>query len=138
MNSHFVSTKFKGGMAFETQINEHIVKTDAGIADGGKNEAPGPKRLMLASLAGCTGIDIVSILNKMKVSFSDFTIDTEATLSETHPKTYVHVKVIYSIKIAEIERQKMVKAVNLSEEKYCGVMAMFKTFAKVETEIVYL
>jgi putative redox protein len=138
MNTHFVSTVFKGGMAFTSHIKEHSLVTDTIAADGGNNEGPGPKRLMLVSLAGCTGIDVVGILNKMKVIFSDLSIDTEATLSETHPKTYIHVKVLYKIRIAEENRAKMEKAVHLSEDKYCGVMAMFKTFAKLETEIIYL
>lgn len=138
MTTHFVSTRNNEGMVFSSTINDHTLTTDAGIADGGNNEGPGPKRLMLASLAGCTGIDIVSILNKMKVVFSDLQIETEGTLSEEHPKIYNHVKVVYKIKMAEEDKVKMEKAVRLSEDKYCGVMAMFKSFAKVETEILYL
>jgi putative redox protein len=138
MDTHFVSTSFLGGRVFDSEINGHHVTTDAVIADGGNNEGPGPKRLMLASLAGCTGIDIVSILDKMKASYSQLVIDVQASLSEDHPKIYTHVKVVYKIKIAEADQNKMAKAVNLSEEKYCGVMAMFKHFAKVETEIEYL
>jgi len=138
MDTHFVSSRHKSGMAFTSTIDEHTILTDTGNDNGGNNEGPGPKRLMLASLAGCTGIDVVSILNKMKVEFSELSIDTEATLTENPPKTYNHVKVTYKIKIAEENRAKMEKAVHLSEDKYCGVMAMFKTFAKVETEIVYL
>ena len=138
MDTHFVSSRHNSGMAFTSTINEHSILTDTGNDNGGNNEGPGPKRLMLVSLAGCTGIDIVTILNKMKVEFSELSIDTEATLTENTPKTYSHVKVTYKIKIAEESRTKMEKAVHLSEDKYCGVMAMFKTFAKVETEIVYL
>lgn len=138
MDTHFVSTTQKENKSFVSTINEHELLTDAGIADGGTNEGPGPKRLMLASLAGCTGIDIVSILNKMKVVFSDLRIDTEGTLSEEHPRIYSHVKIIYKIKMAEEDQIKMEKAVRLSEDKYCGVMAMFKAFAKLETEIQYL
>ena len=138
MNTHFVSTKFNEGRAFTSSINEHTILTDAGIDDGGENKGPGPKRLMLVSLAGCTGIDIASILHKMKVTFSDLSIDTEATLTSEVPKTYNHVKLTYKIKIAEEDRPKMEKAVHLSEDKYCGVMAMFRAFAKIETEIIYL
>ena len=138
MTTHLVSSTHKGGMAFSANINEHLLVTDTVMADGGNNEGPGPKRLMLASLAGCTGIDIVSILNKMKVAFSQLSIDTEGTLSEELPKIYTHVKITFKIKIAEADRPKMEKAVHLSEDKYCGVMAMFKKFAEMETEIVYL
>lgn len=138
MDTHLVRTNFTGGMAFTAHIGDHSLVTDTIPENGGNDEGPGPKRLMLASLAGCTGIDVVGILNKMKVVFSDLSIETKGTLSETHPKTYVRVKLTYRIKLAESDQVKMAKAVHLSEDKYCGVMAMFKTFAKMETEIIYL
>ncbi len=138
MDTHFISSRHTEGMAFLSSINEHEVLTDSGTDNGGNDEGPGPKRMMLVALAGCTGIDVVSILDKMKVSFSDLSIDTEATLGDEHPKMYKQVKVTYKIKLAEADRVKMEKAVQLSVEKYCGVMAMFKTFAAVETIIVYL
>lgn len=93
---------------------------------------------MLASLAGCTGIDVVSILNKMKVTFSDFSIDVSAGLTEEHPKIYRDVHITYKIKVNEADRPKMEKAVNLSKERYCGVSAMFSSFTKVESAIIYL
>lgn len=135
---HTVNTVFNGGMAFSADIDDHIVVMDAGHDDGGINSGPSPKRLMLASLAGCTGIDIVSILDKMKVAYTDFSITVNAHVTEEHPKVYDHVKITYTIKLPEAEQPKMVKAVNLSQDKYCGVSAMFRAFAKVETHIVYL
>ena len=112
--------------------------TDTTADGGGNDEGPSPKRLMLASLAGCTGIDVVSILNKMKTPFSDLSIDITASLTDEHPKIYKAVKITYKIKLADADRSKMEKAVKLSEEKYCGVSAMFRAFATVEHEIVYL
>jgi putative redox protein len=138
MSTHSIHSSFSGGMAFKTSINGHDVLTDTTEDDGGSNSGPGPKRLMLTALSGCTGIDIVSILNKMKVSFSDFSIDIEATLSEEHPKIYEQVKLTYSIRLAESDQAKMEKAVKLSQEKYCGVYAMFSAFAKMETAIWFL
>ncbi len=138
MNIQKVTAKFNSGMDFSHLINQHEFHTDGSVADGGQDSAPGPKRLMLSSLAGCTGIDIVSILNKLKVNFSDFSLEVAAELTDEHPKIYDKVTVIYRIKLAEEDQQKMVKAVNLSVEKYCGVMAMFKKFAEVTTEIEYL
>ena len=135
---HTVSTNFISGMAFTADVNGHNIQMDAGELDGGEDSGASPKRLMLASLAGCTGIDIVSILNKMKVSFSNFTVDINATLTDEHPKIYKDVHMIYSIQLAENEQDKMRKAVKLSQEKYCGVYAMFSAFATIETEIVFL
>ena len=138
MTTHSVSTSFIEGMAFTANINGHEVVMDTTADDGGKDSGPSPKRLMLASLSGCTGIDIVSILNKMKVGFSNFSIEIHAALSNEHPKIYNHVKITYKIKLAEEDKPKMIKAVSLSQEKYCGVYAMFSSFAKMDTEIDYL
>lgn len=86
MTTHLVTTVFNDHMAFTAEINGHKVLMDTTAEDGGEDSGPSPKRMMLASLAGCTGIDIVSILNKMKVEFSDLTIAVHAALSTEHPK----------------------------------------------------
>lgn len=138
MTTHLVTTTFNTNMAFTADINGHKVLMDTIADDGGEDSGPSPKKLMLASLAGCTGIDIVSILNKMKVEFTDFSIGVHAALSAEHPKIYNYVKITYKIKVAEENKSKMIKAVSLSTETYCGVFAMFKTFAKMDTEIDYL
>ena len=138
MDTHHINSVFTHGMAFNASINGHTVVTDTTADGGGNDEGPSPKRLMLASLAGCTGIDVVSILNKMKTPFSDLSIDITASLTDEHPKIYKEVKITYKIKLADADRSKMEKAVKLSEEKYCGVSAMFRAFASVEHEIVYL
>ena len=135
--SHHVSTGFNGGISFTADINGHKIIMDT-ADEGGHNLGPSPKKLMLASLSGCTGIDVVSILNKMKVPFSEFSIDTDASLTDNHPKIYKKVTITYKIRIDEKDRHKMQKAVRLSKEKYCGVNAMFTAFAKVESEIIYL
>ena len=101
MTTHSVTTLFNAPMAFTASIDGHDVKMDATADDGGEDSGPSPKRLMLASLAGCTGIDIVSILNKMKVGFSDFSINVHAALSAEHPKIYNLVKITYKIKLAD-------------------------------------
>jgi putative redox protein len=138
MDTHIVSTSFAGGMAFDADIDTHIVRMDVGEADGGLHSGPSPKKMMLASLAGCTGVDIVSILNKMRIPFTDLRIDTEGWLSETQPRIYQRIKINYYIRIAEASRPKMGRAVQLSADTSCGVMAMFRAFAKIETAIIYL
>ena len=138
MITHSVNTVFNEGMSFTADINGHKVRMDTTVDDDGQDSGPSPKRLMLASLAGCTGMDIVSILNKMKVPFSDFSIDVHASVTNEHPKTYNLVKMRYTIKVAEEDKVKMGKAVALSQEKYCGVSAMFRAFAKLDTEIDFL
>src|SRR6187397_1224173 len=106
MEPHKVITRFEGGMSFVATINQHRVSMDVSAIEGGSDSAPSPKRMMLASLAGCTGIDVVTILNKMRVEFSDFSIETEAKVAETYPKIYTEVKITYSIRLKESDRPK--------------------------------
>lgn len=94
-----------------------------------------PKALMLSSLAGCSGLDVVSLLEKMRAEVAEFYIEVTGELTEEHPKYYNKVKVDYHFKDTNLQPDKIKKAVNLSIEKYCGVMEMFRRFAAVETDI---
>jgi putative redox protein len=138
MITHNVTTVFSGGMSFTSDVYGHKILMDTTADDGGADSGPSPKRMMLASLAGCTGMDVVMILDKMKVTFSDLSINVHASLTNNHPKYYDLVKITYKIKMAEEDKPKMGKAVALSHEKYCGVSAMFRQFAKVDSEIDFL
>ncbi len=137
MASHNITSVFKSGMAFTTELNGHNILIDLDAADNGNNEGPRPKALMLVSLAGCTGVDVVMILNKMRVEFSGFSIEVNGELTDSEPKIYHTVKIIYRIKVKKENESKVEKAVDLSQNKYCGVSAMFKAFAKLETEIKF-
>jgi putative redox protein len=133
-----INAVFKDGMNFTADVNGHSIEIDTGEAGGGKNIGTRPKILMLASLAGCTGLDVVSILKKMRVDFSDLSIKVDGRLTETEPKVYDEVVVHYTIKVDKMDESKVEKAVNLSQEKYCGVTKMFEAFAKVSSKIHYL
>ena len=82
-------------------------------------------------------IDIVSILEKMKVELNDFKINTIGSLTQEHPKYYNKVSVEYHFYGEQLDKEKINKAVNLSITKYCGVMEMFRSFAEITTEIHY-
>ncbi|MEO5650557.1 MAG: OsmC family protein [Ginsengibacter sp.] len=133
-----INAVFKSGMNFTVDINGHKLEIDTDEAGGGNNTGTRPKVLMLASLAGCTGFDIVSILNKMRVKFSEFSIKVDGHLTEAEPKTYDEVVINYTIKVNKADEFKVEKAVKLSKEKYCGVSKMFESFAKVGFKIIYL
>lgn len=138
MADHVVTTRFEGGMTFKSELDNHIITIDTPQKDGGNDGGPRPKKLMLSSLAGCTGIDVVSTLNKMRVEFSNFSMDIEANLSETTPKTYTWVKITYRISVKDEDMDKVKRAVKMSKEQYCGVSAMFEKFAELEYEVVFL
>ncbi|MDG1226473.1 MAG: OsmC family protein [Polaribacter sp.] len=136
MATNIVSTTWKENMQFESDNPSDISLTmDAGEESGGEGKGYRPKALMLSSLAGCSGLDVVSLLKKMHAEVSEFRIDITAELTEDHPKFYDKVKVDYHFSDAELQPKKIQKAVNLSVTKYCGVMEMFRQFAEVEIEI---
>ena len=124
------------GMAFESEVNGHKIVIDAVEEVGGKNRGPRPKPLMLLALAGCTGMDVVSILKKMRVELKDFSVEVEANSTEEHPKHYNEMKVIYKFWGEDLPLEKLEKAVNLSEERYCGVSAVYKKYVKMSYEIL--
>ena len=92
---------------------------------------------MLSSLAGCSGLDVASLMKKMKLEVDEFTIETIANLTDEHPKFYDKVVVEYHFHGSNLKEDKLQKAVDLSIEKYCGVMEMFRQFAELEIKTVF-
>jgi len=136
MATNLVTTTWKENMQFESDNPSGISLTmDAGEENGGEGKGYRPKALMLSSLAGCSGLDVVSLLKKMHAEVAEFRIDVTAELTDEHPKFYNKVKVDYHFSDSELQPKKIQKAVNLSVTKYCGVMEMFRQFADVEIEI---
>jgi putative redox protein len=135
MTKEQVKIKWLENMAFSAEVNGHEMILDAADKVGGKNRGPRPKPLMLAALAGCTGMDVVSILKKMRVDLDDFNVYVEGDLTEEHPKQYAQMHVIYEFKGKNLPEEKLLKAVNLSEERYCGVSAMYRKAFGITSEI---
>jgi len=133
--THKVETAWKGNMKFDALVSGHHVIMDALPEVGGENSGPRPKELMLASLAGCTGMDVISILKKMKVNVESFNITTEADVTDEHPKHYSKMHVTYVFKGANLEPEKLKKAVELSQERYCGVSAAYRKAMQLTYEI---
>lgn len=128
-------------MAFEWEVNGHKVIIDAKEDSGGENRGPQPKAFMLASLGGCTAMDIIFILTRMRLIdyIEDFNVQVSGDLTEEHPKHFIkmHVKYIFTPKEGkELPMDKLEKAVSLSEEKYCGVSAVYTKALELTSEIV--
>jgi putative redox protein len=123
-------------MAFEASVNNHKIVLDAAEAVGGKDCGPRPKPLMLVALGGCTGMDVVSMLKKMRVEFDELNIEVEGELTDEHPKVYHTITIYYIFKGENLPMDKLEKAVNLSQERYCGVTAMLQKAAKIEHKII--
>ena len=135
MATEQVKVKWLENMAFEAEVNGHKIIIDAAEPVGGENRGPRPKPLMLVALAGCTGMDVVSILKKMRVEVEAFNVVVEGDLTEEHPKQFTQMRVIYEFKGKDLPMDKLEKAINLSEERYCGVSAMYRKVIGITTEI---
>ena len=130
-----VSTRWLEDMSFESEIDGHKIIIDAKPEVGGKDRGPRPKQMMLAALGGCTSMDVLSILNKMRVDFKSLNVVVEGELSEEHPKRFLKMHVIYEVEGENLPLDKIQKAVKLSEEKYCGVSAVYKEVLEMTSEI---
>ncbi len=135
MKKNRMTTRWKGNLAFSSQLEGHEVLTDASEVHGGDNSAPSPKPLMAVALAGCTGIDVVSILKKMRVEVEDCTIVIESEQTEEIPSVYKSMHIIYDFKGKDLDFDKLKRAVELSQDKYCGVSAMYKKIMDITWEI---
>jgi putative redox protein len=132
-----VNTIWKNKMAFDSHVDNHTIRIDTG-GEIGDDSGPSPKKLLLSSLAGCTGMDVVSLLKKMRVLITGFEIDIEADLTEEHPKVYSEIRLVYRFFGEELNKEKVEKSVRLSQEKYCGVSAMLKKNCPVNYRIEYV
>jgi len=122
-------------LAFETELSGHKIILDAEEDVGGKDRGPRPKPLMMVSLAGCTGMDVISILKKMKVDIKKFNVKIEAMVTEEHPKHYSRMHIIYEFWGNDLPMEKLEKAVVLSQERYCGVSYLYRKVIDLTYEI---
>ena len=133
-----IELSWKGQMLFDSVAHEGNVMIDAAEESGGQGKGLRPKALMLTSLAGCSAMDVVSLLKKMRAEVDDFKIEVVANLTEEHPKHFDKVHVIYRFFGSDLKKDKIEKAVNLSVDRYCGVFEMFRQFSNITHEIVYI
>ena len=136
MKAKRITTTFIEKMAFSQEMDGHKIIIDADEKVGGENKGPQPKPFMQAALGGCTAMDVISILRKMRVELADFKVHVEGEITEEHPKHYSSMHVIYEFTGKDLPIAKLEKAINLSEDRYCGVSATYKKVMKLTHEIV--
>lgn len=127
------STTWKHDQAFESRLEENVF-----TIDGNRKEGPNPKALLLSAIAACSGIDVVDILTKMRISFSDLAIDVETEQTTEHPRVFKDIWITYKLKTGEENEDKVKKAIDLSLEKYCGVSAMLKKNSPIHYKLELL
>lgn len=121
-----------GGMRFEaaTASGHRVVMDSTDIAGGG-NGGPSPMELVLVGLAGCTGMDVISILRKMRQDVIAYSVAVRGTQAEEHPRVYTAVTVEHSIRGRNLNPDLVRRAVELSETRYCPVGAMLGKTAHI-------
>jgi len=130
-----VVTKWVGNMVFDAEVSGHHILMDADPEWGGEDKGSRPKPLLMAALAGCSGLDVVSILKKMQVENYQFEIETNAESTSEHPIVYHTITAKFKFVGENLPEDKIIKAVTLSTERYCGVNAMLKKAANVIVKI---
>jgi len=131
-----VNVLLKGKMAFEVEVSGHKIIIDAEENVGGEDMGPRPKPLMLAALGGCTAMDVVSILRKMRVNFETVNVKVDGELTEEHPKHFYKIHITYEFTGRDLPLEKLEKAINLSQDRYCGVSYSYMKAMEITYEIV--
>lgn len=135
-----IHTDWLGDMVFETDAGGHKIKMDAEEQFGGQQKGPRPKLLVLSALSGCTAMDVISILRKMKVEVDAFRIHVSGDKTEEHPRRYKGIHISYEFLGKDFAGNteilsKISHAVELSLDKYCGTAAMLKMACELTHEI---
>ena len=126
---------WKSGMAFDASLDGFHFTIDAKPEHGGNGEGPSPKGLVLSALAGCTAMDVVSILQKMRQDLHGLVVTADGTLAEEHPKRFTAMVLRYAITGENLDLEKIKRAVSLSQERYCGVYATLAPSVAMSTVI---
>jgi len=130
-----LNLKWIENLAFEAAIDGHKIIVDAKPEVGGSDKGPPPKPLMMLALAGCTGIDVASLLKKMRVEVDEFNVKIEGDITEEHPKHFTGMHIIYEFKGKDLPPDKLERAVELSQNRYCGVTESYRKAMKLTYEI---
>lgn len=125
-----------GALSFEIKQDSFTYTVDASPGSGGEGKGPTPKGLLLGGLIGCTGMDVADILRKMKQSYRSFELTASADQTSEEPKVFKTITLVYTIHGDDVDPDKVVKAVRLSQDKYCGVSAMLRKNSPIDIKIV--
>jgi putative redox protein len=129
------SIQWTGGMQFDANVNGHQLILDTTPEFGGNEKGTSPKPLLLTSLAGCTGMDVVSLLVKMRVENYQLRIDVEGEQTEDYPVIYHTIHLHYYFTGNNVPKNFILRAIELSQTRYCGVYAMLSKSSRILTKV---
>jgi len=120
------------GMRFDAVSGTgHHVILDAAEHSGGHNEGFRPMELLLVGLAGCTGMDVISILRKMRQEVAGYQVHVQGVRAQGHPMVFVEITVEHIVTGHHLQPEALARAIELSKERYCGAGAMLGKVARL-------
>jgi len=125
------SVTWQDGTSFTGTANSGFT-LETGTNAAGNKIGSSPMELLLISLAGCTAMDVISILQKKRQAVTDFQVHVEGDRADDHPKIYTHLRVHYVVRGRDISPDAVERAIALSTDKYCSVSAMLNKAATME------
>ena len=135
MATHSIKTVWRENNIFDTELDGHTVTIDLAKEAGGDDAGPRPKKLVLTAASGCTGLDVVEIIKKMRIDVKSFNVSIDAELTTEYPITYTSMNVVYEFEGDNLPKEKLERACKLSFDNYCGVMALIKKAILVTYEV---
>lgn len=118
---------YTGKYKFEANNNRnHITKFSSKGIEGGDENSATPMEIMLQSVAACSGIDVVSILEKKRKNIKNLEVEITGERRKEHPQIFIKAHLHYKLKSDNAELKDLERSVELSQDKYCGASAMFK------------
>ncbi len=138
MTTHHSRVDWKHDLTFDAHQNEQTFTLASSTV--GEDAEPGisPKNMLLTALAGCTGMDVASLLTKMRVPFTSLRVCVDAELTDAHPRVYRNIHVIYEVGATEDHRAQIERAVGMSVDTYCGVYAMLRKGSEITHKLVLI
>lgn len=131
-----VSVRHIKGMHFQGEGSSKVLTNmDASVTAGGTGHGASPMELVLMAIAGCSGMDIVTILEKMRVKFQRFETAVEGERAGDHPRVFKDIEIVYKFWGEALTKDKIERAVQLSIEKYCSVVNMIDKAADLTYRI---
>lgn len=127
------SATLVSGMHFVGEIDGFRMNLDAEESVGGVGAGPQPHRLLLEALAGCTAMDVISILRKKRQQVSGLSVQVQGSRADQHPRVYTHINVLYRVRGNNVDPQAVERAIELSKTRYCPVIGMLGKVAEVTT-----
>ena len=120
-------------MHFAGDIGGVRIDLDAGESVGGVGAGPRPHRLLLLAMAGCTAMDVLSILRKKRQQVDGLSVEVQGSRADQHPRVYTRFDVLYRVRGTNIDPQAVARAIELSTTRYCPVIGMLGKVAEVAT-----